>query len=119
MDRLREHAGIIGWLIVVGAVTWALGWQHFLNERINEEAERRADVIEQQSQQRAFLLCMNQNEMREVVGLAFDVLAEPREVDTEAAHRERLRLRERVQDVLEPRECPPDPMEERHDRRRD
>lgn len=94
---------------IIAATVVALVVLSFAVGNVVSDQRELAERVEGRSEVRAYELCQAHNDTRQVLGTVLDVLAAPRDDDEPGEYERRLELREDLDPLVEPVECPPDP----------
>lgn len=97
-------------VFAVAFVVFVIVGAYVLGSVIERQQEFAAE-LERRNELRAHLLCEANNETRHVLELVLDALAAPRDDDLPGEFEERRRLRESVDEFVQPQPCPPPPKE--------
>lgn len=97
-NRIITAAAVVAIVVLAYIAGNVLGDLRDLNERM--ERYQAVQIYE---------VCESGNETRRVLARVLDTLAEPRDDDEPGDYAERQRLRDAVDQYVQPQECPPRP----------
>ena len=105
---------IIGYVILVAAVIAATSLSLSNQDRIEAEAQRRAEIVAFESARNVYANCEAINKQKLLLRQILDVAAAPRPDDEPGEYEERQRqIEENFAPLLVPDECPPVPRRPR------